>query len=788
MTTAKKRNIVLQIFAVLVLTVLTVSIVAACTKDKNDGAKNYTYREVTEQFPTDWNPFTWSTGADDTLLINITQPFYEREEVLDSQGKVQYGDDGIVKTKIVNMMASDVPEDYGTELAKRTDGKNYGFTLDGTGALTATQKYRAWRIPVRNDIRWNNGDLVTIEDFRYSYEKLLSPEFKNKRADMWIEGNNAILGANKYYDGTGSFEDVGLEFIDGKQDGDPDGTMGSVLYVFANQTSPYFEEIYSKWTNLLVHKQTFEKGIYQQGNLKMSHYNEDVSNTMSYGAYKLVAKTDKSYTLERNTQFGLEKDSQFRFGDQYQATRIEITASSDANTTRNEFLAGKYDYAPLASTDKDLAGSKRRFDVTSEYSMRLYFNYDRDALKSIETTSANHPTNVYQPKNLQYLANVNFRKAFSLAMNRNELKAEYSPSATSSSFLFNEMYFNSTAPFEQYRFTEDALKVLFDREGVDTTGWTIDKMKDEYSNLNGFKLDEAKELFKQARKEELASVGETDNGQTVNVKFTILGAKNALTAQTPMINKLKENIKTATEGTNLSVEVGFVSSEGSERYTLVDNGNAEAQLGALGGATTNITNLLSTYLGLGIGDGYENGETYGFKPQDIMQTIDMTKMLNTGDADVTSAVKKLLETNPSTTNNPNDLTLALNQWGVLFGSTKKAIENDNIDYSFLPGATENGKPNEANRGNELIGTAVNVNWYRHVIPYLEAAVLDQYAQVPLVIDTKAIMYSLRYDPLITGRYDPVMGRGSFKLTKFKQTDAEWDNFCKNNNLESLYKA
>ena len=58
---------------------------------------------------------------------------------------------------------------------------------------------RVWRIPLRSDIKWEDGTPITAHDFVTSFELLLNPKTTNVGVISYIDGDLIISNAERYY-------------------------------------------------------------------------------------------------------------------------------------------------------------------------------------------------------------------------------------------------------------------------------------------------------------------------------------------------------------------------------------------------------------------------------------------------------------------------------------------------------------------------------------------------------------------------------------------------------------
>ena len=170
----KQRKLV-ALFAVVLVLVLCVGILAACDKTTDpDAPKTYTYNSAASVFPTNWNPHVYQTANDSVPLDYTTMGFYGFD----------YNDtkDGY---KLVCEMASAFPTDVTSQYVGQ-----YGIVEGDTA--------KAWNIPLNMNAKYDNGDPITAEDYVESLKLLLNPAAANYRADSVYEGNLALVNAELY--------------------------------------------------------------------------------------------------------------------------------------------------------------------------------------------------------------------------------------------------------------------------------------------------------------------------------------------------------------------------------------------------------------------------------------------------------------------------------------------------------------------------------------------------------------------------------------------------------------
>lgn len=146
--------------------------------DDNSGeaaADTYTLNYATTACPTNWNPHIHQTATDsDYMLKYLSEAFY----VFDyNEDKTGYA--------LVPGMATAEPTDVTAQYVGQ-----YGIEEGDTA--------KAWSIPLREDLCWEDGAPIKAQDFVRSAELLLNPVAMNYRADSFYNGSSEIVNAKNY--------------------------------------------------------------------------------------------------------------------------------------------------------------------------------------------------------------------------------------------------------------------------------------------------------------------------------------------------------------------------------------------------------------------------------------------------------------------------------------------------------------------------------------------------------------------------------------------------------------
>lgn len=145
------------------------------TKDPNG---EYTYNVYTSTFPTLWNVHDYETNTDSIITDYTSAGFYtfDYNETYDGYA-------------LVEDMAIGEPVDVTSQYV----GEEWGIAEGDTA--------KAWKVTIRQDIKWQDGTPITAQNFVNSIELLLNPEANNYRADSVYNGSFQLVNAQNYFYG-----------------------------------------------------------------------------------------------------------------------------------------------------------------------------------------------------------------------------------------------------------------------------------------------------------------------------------------------------------------------------------------------------------------------------------------------------------------------------------------------------------------------------------------------------------------------------------------------------------
>ncbi len=520
-----------------------------------------------------------------------------------------------------------------------------------------------------------------------------------------------------------SFDKVGLEKVDNL----------TFNYVMATpiDESQAMVSFTSTW---LVHPGIYDQYKDATGALTVSKYGTRVENTMSYGPYKLSSlQTDKQMVLERNENWWgydtvdgvITSTTNFlvdgEYVKQYQADSVIIDKLTD-EAAKQKFLAGELtEYSPTAAELADYTLSDALYQVDETYTMSLFFNTNLAHLKTMDATKGN--------TNSVVLSDRNFRKAFSLSIDRAEFvtKTEaYKPAFS----LMNNLYYYDVwnDPTSSYRRSIPAMEAIVKLYGVEYgPNEAYATLEEAYASINGYNLTEAKALMKQAH-DDLVASGEYTSGQDIKIRIAYVKGplQSSEEAQIALLNKY---INAAVEGSGF----GKVTLEGvgnlEDRYGAVPAGEFAIGYGAWGGAAF-----------------------YPFRNFQVYADPDQYDLHEAANWD------------PKTEN----LTITFEHDGKEWTDTMTW-------QSWSRALTGSGKYATADNELKLKITA-----------FMENAYLDKYYRIPLAGSTASFLLGFQVS-YITEEYNIMYDFGGFRLMNFNYNDVEWAAFVKKNGGQIDYK-
>ena len=493
----------------------------------------------------------------------------------------------------------------------------------------------------------------------------------------------------------------------------------TIIYVMQSQID-YYYALTSFTSNWLVYEDLYEAGKDTTGTLVTTNYGTSVDTTMSYGPYKLESYQDEKQmvlvqnenwygweqgedgTLVSYTPYEVDGENVQR----YRTTKVVINVLTD-DAAKQAFLKGELDsWAPSAEELPTYAASEQLYKALETYTQSFFFNTGVENLKTMDASKGN--------TNSVVLSNVNFRKAFSLSIDRSEFvtaTAGYSPTYGLMNTLYYYDFYNN--PNSMYRSSEPAMKAICELYGVEYgEGTPYATLEDAYKSINGYNLTEAQALMATAC-QELVEAGLYTAGEDITIRVAY--KKGALdSTDNKQIELMNKYINAAAEGSGF----GHITLEGlgniNDRYGDVANGEYAIGYGAWGGAAL-----------------------YPFRNFQVYCDNEQYSINEAGCWDPSTETLTL-------TVDGEEVTMTWCEWSRAMVGT--------------------GKFASASNETKLEITAS-----------MEKLYLEKYYRIPLASTTSCSLLSYKCS-YITPDYNMAYGWGGFELMQYNYTDAEWAEY------------
>ena len=191
---------------------------AACNKNVDE---TVTYRTYTSVMPSNWNELTYEDNNDTQILNYIVSSFYEYDFEFDEAKGGKFNEDGTINADAI------VSGGFTVNFSAATKLEDVTSSVDAKWGYTDEQKEMggyAWKITLREDLKWDDGTPIDATDFVYTMQQQLDPLFQNMRASTYynnITVKNArayvFQGQADYFDNSGiGYTYDQLELVDGE--------------------------------------------------------------------------------------------------------------------------------------------------------------------------------------------------------------------------------------------------------------------------------------------------------------------------------------------------------------------------------------------------------------------------------------------------------------------------------------------------------------------------------------------------------------------------------------------
>lgn len=674
-----------------------------CSPKNNAGnykptAGVYSYNTYTSVSPSNWNALTYRDNNDTQIMDYITSSLFEYDFVYetDDDGEKEVDEEKILISYAMATKLEDVSKAYA--------GEAWGIPENETG--------RAWKITLRNDLYWEDGTKITANDFVYSMQEQLNPDFKNFRADSFYKGTLVIHNAKNYFDGKEKdFSKVGFFAVD---ENSFVVVLDQPLYLLKEDGSLSYKAVYNFSSFPLVKRDLYEHCKIKPitgSTLWTTNYNSSKETTASYGPYKLTYfQSGKWYVLEKNEKWYGWADE--RYKGQYQTDRISCETVAEYNTAWMKFQRGEIDGIGIdVSIASDYKGSDQAYFTPDDYVGSVQLQSSKEALKKRENAGYDK----------EILAQVDFRKALSLGLDRTAYNIACTTSSRAGFGLFNSMHYYDVENGKAYRDSEEGKRVLCETYDVNISDYG--SLDGAVNAITGYDLGKARALVNSAY-QKAKSAGEISDSDKVRLTYGT-AVDNEITRR--YFENLNAQWQNLMKGTALEnrFELVFDASFGDEWATSFKSGSYDICQAGWRGAAWDPGYFLLAYL--------DPAYAYSSAWDTSSHTLTFTVFGVNGSGDATNRESDSYQA-----------TMNLMDW-----------------YDLLNGKWGSGSLNE--------------NFRLPLIARLEKEILAQYYTLPVSNNYGASLMSYKWD-YATYDYNRFLGYGGLRYATYHFDDLEWANY------------
>ena len=369
--------------------------------------------------------------------------------------------------------------------------------------------------------------------------------------------------------------------------------------------SPNYYVPYNLSSTYLVKEDLFES-LKNPDDPTVNTYGTSLETTASYGPYMMTYfELDKQYTLSRNENWYGYKDGK-HLG-QYQTDVMTVQVIEAQATALLAFLNGEIDNVSLVSADMATYGSSDYIRYTPQsYTTKLTFNTDETALAERGT-------------NATVLGNLNFRKAFSLAIDRTTFAQSYTAAGSAGYGMLNYMYVYDPFTGASYRNSDGGKEAIVNLYGLTYGDDDADyeDLDEAYDAITGYDMEAARAAMALAFDETTAD-GTYDGG---DVTLT-LSVYNSDDVYVQMFNYLNNALQEACVGTGFEGKVKLEMKVDADYYDSMYSGQADIIFSTWGGAAYSpFTLMYECYCDAADGSGQQM--EYGFDSSKVQVAINI---------------------------------------------------------------------------------------------------------------------------------------------------------------------
>ncbi len=178
----KRFKSIISLVLCLAMLAAMATMFVGCDNPEDQTPITYTYNTTTSTMPSNWNELTYQDNNDTQILSYISSSFFDYDYKFENDQK--YNADGSINVDGIVVGA------YTTNYSAATKLEDVTSTVDAKWGYTDAQKAEggyAWKITLRDDLKWDDGTPITAADFVYSMKQQLDPAFMNYRGNTYYD-------------------------------------------------------------------------------------------------------------------------------------------------------------------------------------------------------------------------------------------------------------------------------------------------------------------------------------------------------------------------------------------------------------------------------------------------------------------------------------------------------------------------------------------------------------------------------------------------------------------------
>lgn len=243
---------------------------------------------------------------------------------------------------------------------------------------------KVWQIHLKDGVTWENGDVLDADDVIYTWKMILDPKLANLRASNFAKDVIEIENAMNYFEGSCSWEEVGLKKVD---------NLTVEIHTVSMQDAQEIKTHLAHPANVIVNEEYYEANMNADRTETM--YGTSADKWISAGPF-----TVESWTNDAEIKF--KKNPNYVYKDKIWLAGIDVKVVEDAGTQMQLFENGETDYISLSTEN--------------------YVKYQEDPrLLTAPYNSVSHITINTANPDQPILANEKFRQALFFATDRDSI-------------------------------------------------------------------------------------------------------------------------------------------------------------------------------------------------------------------------------------------------------------------------------------------------------------------------------------------------------------------------------